>query len=808
MIGPLYTFQGQEWSSSMRETSSITTLLKDSVEFTDETLKFKVLEKDTTLGYFLIISRLKSGPIRFICECKSPHFSPSQEDSIINQNNILSLETIESLNVNEKESRIEMKYKDIIIVVYINPFYIDFINNDGKLMMSINKKSTFMPSKNSFDCSFHSIQNRKLNFIGLPARSSHVFLAPTILNDKVISDPYRIFNCDTGEFRPSKEFSVYGAINFLQNEESALFLSNSSDTFVDLIEFNKGKYDSTISHFQCECGPIDVFIFFGNRLTTTSQFTHLTGPTFFPSFSNFGFGHCKWGIDSQKTVESIIDLYDKSNIPFDTFWLDIDHLKSNQPFTVNSDKFPDFNGLIDKLAKYGRNLAIILDPHLPYNKGHEIADECVSKGYCVQNKDHVAFVGHCWPGPSIYPDFLEQEVRSWWGDKVPTNLSLWNDMNEPSVFESVEVTMPRNNLHLNISSKMSTTMKPLEHRCVHNVYGHFHALASYNGIINHSNRRPFILTRSYFAGTSRHSAVWTGDSPSSLEDLKISIHQVSTASVCGMPFIGADIGGFFGSPTKSFLELWFINGIWIYPFLRVHAHIESKSRHDDIASSNVIRTALLERYSFAPYWYTLFYRCHTEYEMAVRFAFIDYPEIANEYESFIFIGDSLMVVPLYDESLKSIEIEIPDLFMNKWISLRDFKLIKKHNVILSSLPLFIKRGKIVPQFINPTISISTTRSSKICLLIAIDDNNYAEGNLFLDDGESRNYEKGDFIYCKFKYENGKLTNEKINANSPQNAKNDLILSSRIGSITILTGNDVFKHEDLDIKVSEHFEISL
>ena len=136
------------------------------------------------------------------------------------------------------------------------------------------------------------------------------FLTPTIVeqqqNSEIKGEPYRIFNCDTGGFRPPKEYSVYGAINFLQSENSAVFYSNSSDTFVDLIHHPNSDKDRVDAHFLSNSGPIDLFLFFGNRLQTTSQFTKLTGPTFFPSLSNFGFGHSKWGIKDQEECESIL----------------------------------------------------------------------------------------------------------------------------------------------------------------------------------------------------------------------------------------------------------------------------------------------------------------------------------------------------------------------------------------------------------------------------------------------------------------------------------------------------------------------
>ena len=53
----------------------------------------------------------------------------------------------------------------------------------------------------------------------------------------------------------------------------------------------------------------------------------------------------------------------------------------------------------------------------------------------------------CWPGSSSYLDMLSPAVRDWWAGRFSTSeyrgstpsLYIWNDMNEPSVFNGPEV---------------------------------------------------------------------------------------------------------------------------------------------------------------------------------------------------------------------------------------------------------------------------------------------------------------------------------------------------------------------------------
>jgi len=152
------------------------------------------------------------------------------------------------------------------------------------------------------------------------------------------------------------------------------------------------------------------------------------------------------------------------------------------------------------------------------------------------------FVGECWPGRSSWVDFTLPKARAQWGEFFAldsyngstVNLHIWNDMNEPSVFSGPEKTMPKDALHNNGA---------IEHRELHNLYGFLYNSASSDGLSARqlksvpappmmappadapkgsvtvtpvagaaiSAQRPFLLTRSFFAGTQRIGAVWTGD---------------------------------------------------------------------------------------------------------------------------------------------------------------------------------------------------------------------------------------------------------------------------------------------------------
>lgn len=87
----------------------------------------------------------------------------------------------------------------------------------------------------------------------------------------------------------------------------------------------------------------------------------------------------------------------------------------------------------------------------------------------VKQPSGADYEGWCWPGQSSWVDYTNAESRKWWADKFKLDnykgsteaLFVWNDMNEPSVFNGPEITMPKDMVHNG----------GWEHRVLHNVYG-------------------------------------------------------------------------------------------------------------------------------------------------------------------------------------------------------------------------------------------------------------------------------------------------------------------------------------------------
>ena len=93
----------------------------------------------------------------------------------------------------------------------------------------------------------------------------------------------------------------------------------------------------------------------------------------------------------------------------------------------------------------------------------------------------------------IYSGHLHKDDDDFiWNDNW---VHIWNDMNEPACFMPTDKTMPKSNLH-----QFSQT-EVYEHRDVHSLYGHYNSKATFEALRARNDERPFILTRSFNAGT-------------------------------------------------------------------------------------------------------------------------------------------------------------------------------------------------------------------------------------------------------------------------------------------------------------------
>ena len=82
-------------------------------------------------------------------------------------------------------------------------------------------------------------------------------------------------------------------------------------------------------------------------------------------------------------------------------------------------------------------------------------------------------------------------------------------------------------------------------------YGFYYHSACIEGQKRRSpQQRPFVLSRSFFVGSQRLSAIWTGDNAANWAHLAAVVPMMLGLSLGGIPFTGSDVPGFFHDPSE------------------------------------------------------------------------------------------------------------------------------------------------------------------------------------------------------------------------------------------------------------------
>eukprot|EP01135_Chromosphaera_perkinsii_P009199 Nk52_evm34s1671 gene=Nk52_evmTU34s1671 len=611
------------------------------------------------------------------------------------------------------------------------------------------------------------------NVYGIPEHAVR-FDLPHTKGSKASSpgDPYRLYNLDVFEYELDKTMALYASIPYMIGRRSVdgtfsgmLFL-NAAEMWVDVWDGEEENGESTHTHWMAESGVVDVFIFLGpSPYDVFKQYSSITGVTPLPPQPAISYHQCRWNYNDEEDVQSLTANFDKYDIPADFFWLDIEHTDGKKYFTWDSGKFPDPIRMQKDVAAKGRFMVTIIDPHIKRESGYHIHGEAEAQGLYVKDKSGGTFSGNCWPGSSSYLDFLEPSVRSWWADKFAFDqykgssetLYTWNDMNEPSVFDGPEISMPRDNIHAN----------GWEHRDIHNIYGMYLPMSTVEGQRRRSNfqKRPFVLSRSGFAGSQKYGAIWTGDNKADWGHLEYSIPMLLSFSVAGVPFIGADVGGFFGNPDSKLLVRWYQTGSF-QPFFRAHAHLDTRRREPWLLPDEdmiLVRAAIRRRYELLPLWYTLFFEHYVMGRPVMRPLWAEFTKdvTSASIDSQYMIGDALLVAPVLKPDVLSHEVYFPGA-EDVWY---DQTTWESHSggwhtfaVTMSSVPVFQRGGTIIARKLRVRRASSLMKNDPYTLFIGLDKaGSSAEGSLYLDDRMSMDYQLGVFAYMKYKLDGNALT---------------------------------------------------
>ena len=469
----------------------------------------------------------------------------------------------------------------------------------------------------------------------------------------------------------------------------------------------------------------------------------LTGTIEMPPLWALGFQQCRYSYYPDSRVKEVASEFRKRKIPCDVIWMDIHYMQDYRIFTFDSITFPQPKELNDYLHSIDFKAVWMIDPGVKKDSAYFVYQQGSAGDHWVKTARGEEFNGDVWPGACAFPDFTRPETREWWGslykDFMATGIDgVWNDMNEPAVFNGPDATMPEDNLHRGGGELLQDI-----HLRYHNVYGMLMVKASREGILKvNPDKRPFVLSRSNFLGGHKYAATWTGDNTSTWEHFKMATPMILNLGLSGQPFSGPDLGGYKGSPDAELIAHWMTVGVF-YPFSRNHTEVGSADQEPWAFGKEVediSRTALERRYRLMPYLYTLFHEASTTGLPVMRPVFFADPADAtlrDEDEAFLW-GSDLMIIPKWADN--------PALPNGIW---RSVSIVGEDSPNDDYQPDLKQRGGSIIPLGQKIQSTEEFKLDSVTLLVCLDKELKAKGSLYSDAGDGFAYKEGSYEIDSF-----------------------------------------------------------
>jgi alpha-glucosidase len=442
-----------------------------------------------------------------------------------------------------------------------------------------------------------------------------------------------------------------------------------------------------------------------------SAFTTLTGRAELPPRWSLGHQQCRWSYPTERRLLEVAREFRKRRIPCDTVVADIDYMDDYRVFTVSRERFPHFERMTAKLARQGFRVVTILDPAVKQSRRDATYRSGMKANAFCRTAAGKPYVGTVWAGASHLPDFLREDVRAWWGEQLRFFddvgvAGIWNDMNEPALFnakipfDTGRDELPPDDQQLFLQESPEGKVGHFE---VRNLYGSQMARAAYEALLEHRpQERPFVLSRSAYAGHQRFGAVWLGDNHSWFEHLRLSIPMLVSMGLSGVPFCGVDVGGFAHDADGELLARWYQLAIF-YPFLRNHCAL-GRRPHEPWALGPVterhVKRLIEVRYQLLPYIEGLFHEHRASGAPLMRPLSWHAPgdPAAREIDDQFFLGADLLVAPIVHRGQTRRAVYLP---RGKWHPFDGGEPLvggRHHELELdfATVPAFVRDGAILP----------------------------------------------------------------------------------------------------------------
>lgn len=485
-------------------------------------------------------------------------------------------------------------------------------------------------------------------------------------------------------------------VGILVDHPGAVFMDTGSNWFF----FGKDDQNAPPT-FWCgaDQGVPAFYVIAGDSVASVTQrLQRLVGTTPLPPLWSLGHHQSRWGYAGTQHLKKLDAAFAEHGFPNDGLWLDIDYMDQFKVFTASAEHFDDLENDLKALHANGRRIVPILDPGVKVEAGYGVAASGQTADIFCHNPEGQPFVGFVWPGRTWFPDYSLPEGRDWWANYAKAFREsgfdgAWLDMNDPST-GAAEL------------DDMLFQRGAWPHWTYHNQYATGMAQATRDGFLAaRPDERPFLLTRSAYTGSSRFTAVWTGDNFSSWHHLRTSIHCSLNLALSGIPFNGPDVPGFGGHADKDLAVAWYKAGC-LFPFFRNHACAGTADQEPWVFGPEALETIrhhVRLRYKLLPYFYQLWNDQEQAGTAVMRPLFYDFSnadgiELARVDDQFL-IGPAIMQAPIVQQGQQSRFVTLPG--TGRWMDANTGQFLAAARIIhvnssADRTPIYLREGSLLP----------------------------------------------------------------------------------------------------------------
>jgi mannosyl-oligosaccharide alpha-1,3-glucosidase len=134
-------------------------------------------------------------------------------------------------------------------------------------------------------------------------------------------------------------------------------------------------------------------------------------------------------MNDAKTLRARNREFDYFGIPVDVLWTDIEYAQDKKYFVFDPVRWPlsEVEQLNAEIEQSKRRLVAISDPHIKVDMGFwiylaaKILEQQISPGnvssiFVRQSDGKSSYEAYCWPGKSVWIDFLNPKAAQFWSD--------------------------------------------------------------------------------------------------------------------------------------------------------------------------------------------------------------------------------------------------------------------------------------------------------------------------------------------------------------------------------------------------------